>query len=85
MSTDQTTIDRLRAELAEARAVAARLQTENHELKIKLTDHCIERDRLQIKLDAIQAYARGQKARHVALRAAPEGQDWVHLFDLMEG
>ena len=69
MSTDQTTIDRLRAELAEARAVATKLQAENREL--------------QNRLDFIRAYARGQEARHTALDISPGGDDWNMLFDLV--
>lgn len=88
MSTDQTTIDRLRAELAEARAIATKLQATNRELESvaaelrrDLTGACTERDRLRTRRALLRAFAVGQNARHETLQAPPTGEDWRKLYD----
>ena len=92
MSTDQATIDRLRAELAEARAIATKLRTEVKdaalaccELRRDLAGACTERDRMRSRLALIRSYAQGQNARHEVTETSPTGDDWNKLYDHVLG
>ena len=87
MSIDQAIIDRLRAELAETRVIARKLQAQFQdevlacgELRRDLVRICGERDRLRSRLALIRAYAVGQNARHEVTEAPPTGEDWQKLY-----
>ena len=87
MSIDQAIIDRLRAELAETRVIARKLQAQFQdevlacgELRRDLAGACTERDRLRTRLALIRSYAQGQHARHEVTEAPPTGEDWQKLY-----